>query len=68
MKEQVKIKRDYGTVIGFTGLWLVQHRFAEDDKWETFFIGHSKEEAKKFIEDTPEYAKSDKEEFVGIIE
>ena len=57
MKEELRIKQDYGTVCGFTGKWLVQHRFANDEEWETCYIASNEREAKAYIDEMPEWAK-----------
>jgi len=57
MKEQIRIKRDYGTISGYTGKWLVQHRFSDGEEWITCYIADSKNEAEAYIRDTPEWAK-----------
>lgn len=60
MKEEMRIKQDYGTVCGFTGKWLVQHRLdigAGWSDWMTICITSSEAEARKFIDTIPEWAK-----------
>ena len=56
MKEQIRIKRDYGTICGYTGKWLVQHRFSDNEEWITCYIANSKEEAESYIRNTPVWA------------
>ena len=57
MKERIRIKRDFGTVCGYTEKWLVQHRFGDNDEWTTCYIAESFEEAKRYIDNTPDWVK-----------
>lgn len=61
MKEQMRIKQDYGTVCGYTGKWLVQHRFFNREKWTewtTCYIADSEAEARLYIDVTPDWVKN----------
>lgn len=65
MKEELRIRPEYGTVCGFTGRWYVEHRFLKDDaywnarygKWMIIYVADSKKEAMEHIDKTPEWAK-----------
>ena len=56
MKEELRVIRDYGTVCGYTGKWLVQHRF-DGGEWMTCYIADSEAEAKEYITQMPDWAK-----------
>lgn len=55
MNEEIRIKQDYGTKVGFTGEWLVQHRFSPDDEWSIIYVAKSKEEAQEYINNIPDW-------------
>lgn len=56
MKEELRVIRVYGTVCGYTGKWLVQHRF-DGGEWMTCYIADSEAEAKEYITQMPDWAK-----------
>ena len=55
MGEQLRIVRDYGTKVGYTGKWLVQHRFSDAEAWQTCFISDSISEASEYIKSPPKW-------------
>ena len=62
MREETRIVYEYGTVSGFTGKWLVQHRFGGDGEWTTCFTAWSKAEAQAYIDDMPDWVKGDNDD------
>lgn len=57
MTEQLRIVRDFGTKVGYTGLWLVQSRFSDAGEFKTIYIADSQKEAKDYIDNAPDWTK-----------
>lgn len=57
MSEEIRIKQEYGTKVGFTGDWLVQIRFSPDDEWRIIYVAKSKEEAQEYVDNIPDWAR-----------
>lgn len=55
MKEEFRIKEDYGTKVGYTGKWLVQVRYRRYGEWNTVYIADSKEDAEAYITEMPDW-------------
>ena len=55
--EEIRIVAEYGTVCGYTGKWLVEHRWEPTDEWTIWFVADSAEEAQKYLDEMPDWAK-----------